>query len=330
MAAAECVLRSHGLKARLLLIAVLAGFAITATLFVLEYLDYRQTRDAVGDQGERSLLTTEIQRLDALAGDLAAATAPALEKALRERDDDTVRRIASALLENHATVAVRVLRPDGTLLSETQRSNAWASTLTAEEQRTVQARARRSATARHSRADSRASGSALVGDCVAHATAGHRAAQLRSQGVDHRRGRRADHADAGNRGVGARAAAGAPDRRADPLGRAHRRRRLHAAAPGHEQRRDRRPGSRARSHAAEAAADDDHEELPDDRAQQHERRGAGHRAERHRQAHQQCRRAPVRLQRAGAGRPAVHDAARRRTSAPRSRWKRRRSKRARR
>ena len=137
MAAAERVLRSYGLKTRLLFIAIFAGIAISATLFVFEYLDYRQTRAAVGDQSERSLLTTELQRLDALAGDLAAATAPALEKALRAGDDDTVSRIASALLENHATVAVRVLRPDGTLLFETQRSNAWASSLAPEEQRTV-------------------------------------------------------------------------------------------------------------------------------------------------------------------------------------------------
>jgi diguanylate cyclase (GGDEF)-like protein/PAS domain S-box-containing protein len=130
-------LRSHGLKARLLLIALFAGFGITATLFVLEYVDYRQTRAAVGDQSERSLLASEMQRLDALASDLAAATAPALENALRAGDTDTVKRIASALLENHATVAVRVLGPDGTQLFETRRSNAWASSLTPEEQRTV-------------------------------------------------------------------------------------------------------------------------------------------------------------------------------------------------
>src|SRR4051812_1958108 len=104
---------------------------------MLEYLDYRQTRAAVGDQGERSLLTAELQRLDTLAGDLAAATVPALENALRARDEETVSRIATALLENHATIAVRVLRPNGTLIFETRRSNAWASTLTAQEQRTV-------------------------------------------------------------------------------------------------------------------------------------------------------------------------------------------------
>jgi len=119
------------------LIALFAGFGITATLFVLEYVDYRQTRAAVGDQSERSLLASEMQRLDALASDLAAATAPALENALRAGDTDTVKRIASALLENHATVAVRVLGPDGTQLFETRRSNAWASSLTPEEQRTV-------------------------------------------------------------------------------------------------------------------------------------------------------------------------------------------------
>ena len=137
MAAAEYALRSHGLKSRLLFIALLAGLAISATLFALEYVDYRQTRDAVGAQGERSLLTAEIQRLDTTASDLAAATAPALENALRAHDDGTVSRIATALLENHATVAVRVTRPDGTLLFETRRSNAWASSLVPEEQRTV-------------------------------------------------------------------------------------------------------------------------------------------------------------------------------------------------
>ena len=104
---------------------------------MLEYLDYRQTRAAVGDQGERSLLTAELQRLDSLASDLASATAPSLENALRARDEETVSRIAAALLENHATVAVRVLRPNGSLIFETRRSNAWASTLTTEEQRTV-------------------------------------------------------------------------------------------------------------------------------------------------------------------------------------------------
>ena len=130
-------MKSHGLKARLLLIAIVAGLGISATLFMLEYLDYRQTRAAVGDQGERSLLTAELQRLDTLASDLAAATAPSLENALRAGDNETVSRIATALLENHATIAVRVLRPNGTLIFETRRSNAWASTLTTEEQRSV-------------------------------------------------------------------------------------------------------------------------------------------------------------------------------------------------
>src|SRR5262245_17676804 len=106
MAAAERALRSHGLKSRLLFIALLAGLAISATLFVLEYLDYRQTREAVGAQGESSLLTAEVQRLDSTASDLAAATAPALENALRAHDEETVGRIANALLENHATVGV--------------------------------------------------------------------------------------------------------------------------------------------------------------------------------------------------------------------------------
>jgi diguanylate cyclase (GGDEF)-like protein/PAS domain S-box-containing protein len=137
MAATEHALRSHGLKTRLLFIAIAAGLCISATLFLLEYLDYRQSFITVGEQGERSLLNAETQRLDLLASDLAAATAPALENALRAGDDETVRRIATALLENHATIAVRVLRPGDVTLFETRRSTAWASSLTAEEQRTV-------------------------------------------------------------------------------------------------------------------------------------------------------------------------------------------------
>ena len=193
MAAAEHALRSHGLKARLLLIAILAGLTISATLFVLEYLDYRQTRAAVGDQGERSLLTAEIQRLDVAASDLAAATAPALENALRARDEETVSRIATALLENHATIAVRVLRPDGTQLFETRRSNAWASSLAAEEQRTVRrdlgdVQTLGTLELTVARPGLRSSAAALRTQLQTR-----RAARLRAQGLDHRRRRRADH-----------------------------------------------------------------------------------------------------------------------------------------
>lgn len=130
-------MRSHGLKTRLLFIAIAAGLCISATLFLLEYLDYRQSRATVGEQGERSLLTAEAQRLDLLASDLAAATAPALENALRAGDDVAIHRIAGALLENHATITVRVSRPGEPAPFEARRAAAWASSLAPEEQRTV-------------------------------------------------------------------------------------------------------------------------------------------------------------------------------------------------
>ena len=97
-------------------------------------------------------------------------------------------RIATALLENHATVAVRVLRPDGTLLFETQRAN---------DRGPARSPPKSKRTVRRELGDLEllgtleltvgASGSALVGDSVARATGARRAARLRSQGLDHRR-----------------------------------------------------------------------------------------------------------------------------------------------
>lgn len=130
-------MRSRGLKIKLLSIAIVAGLCIAATLLLLEYLGYRTTQAEVGIQGERSLLISETQRLDTLAGDLAAASAPALENALRGGDDEAVRRTATALLENPAAIAVRVLRPDGSVAFETVRSNPWVGMLEDAEQRTA-------------------------------------------------------------------------------------------------------------------------------------------------------------------------------------------------
>ncbi|MGH8189079.1 MAG: PAS domain S-box protein, partial [Steroidobacteraceae bacterium] len=121
----------------MLSIAIAAGICIAATLLLLEYLGYRTSQAEVGIQGERSLLITEAQRLDTLAGDLAAASAPALENALRSGDDEAVRRTATALLENPSAIAIRVLRPDGSVAFETVRSNPWVGMLEDAEKRTV-------------------------------------------------------------------------------------------------------------------------------------------------------------------------------------------------
>ena len=80
---AEYGLRSRGLKIDCFS-SPSRGISIAATLFLLEYLDYRKSSEEPVKQGERSLLSAEAERLDELASNLAAATAPALENALRE------------------------------------------------------------------------------------------------------------------------------------------------------------------------------------------------------------------------------------------------------
>ena len=131
-------MRSRGLKIRLISIAVVAGVCITATLFLLEYFEYHKSSAAIGVRGERSLLEAEAQRLDQLAGDLAASSAPTLERALLAHDDAAVRRATAAMFENPATIAVSVTRSDGTIAFATQREDHWTDALAADEKRTVQ------------------------------------------------------------------------------------------------------------------------------------------------------------------------------------------------
>jgi diguanylate cyclase (GGDEF)-like protein/PAS domain S-box-containing protein len=130
-------LKSRGLKSKLLLIAIAAGLCISATLFALQYLEYRNSSASTGELGERSLLKAEAQRLDLLAGDLAAVNAPALERALRADDAAAIRRLTTALLDNPAAVAVKVTRTDGTAVFETTRSDQWSKALGAVEKRSV-------------------------------------------------------------------------------------------------------------------------------------------------------------------------------------------------
>jgi diguanylate cyclase (GGDEF)-like protein/PAS domain S-box-containing protein len=132
----EHVLRSRGLKIRLLTIAIAAGVCITATLFLLEYLEYRKSGVLIAEQGERSLLGAESLRLDLLASDLAAANAPAIESALRGGDALTVNRALNAILEHPAAIAARVTR-GGEIVYEAKRADGWTATLAPEELRTV-------------------------------------------------------------------------------------------------------------------------------------------------------------------------------------------------
>jgi diguanylate cyclase (GGDEF)-like protein/PAS domain S-box-containing protein len=130
-------LRSRGIKIRLLSFAVAAGVAIAATLFLLEYLDYRKSSEMFVKQGEASLLIAEAQRLDLFASDLAANNSVALEAALRDGDKRMVERIATALLNNPYAMVARVLNPDGSVLFETRRQDLWTREIDPKDQRTI-------------------------------------------------------------------------------------------------------------------------------------------------------------------------------------------------
>ena len=130
-------MRSRGLKVRLLTIAIGAGLCITAILFTLEYLEYTRSSSAIGMQGERSLLTTEAQRLEQQAGDIAASNSAALEDALRRDDKAVVRRIGDSILSNRIVTAVTIRNSDAADLYEASRIEPWVTTLAAEEKLTL-------------------------------------------------------------------------------------------------------------------------------------------------------------------------------------------------
>lgn len=128
-------MRSRGLKTRLILMAVATGACITATLFVLKYIEYRTTSLDIGIRGEQALLAAESRRLDLLASDITAAGAHLFEQALRDDDAETVRREAAVLLENPATIAARIIDKDGSIVYEAQRTDPWVLALAAGEKR---------------------------------------------------------------------------------------------------------------------------------------------------------------------------------------------------
>ncbi|RPH48405.1 MAG: hypothetical protein EHM84_07190, partial [Lysobacterales bacterium] len=129
-------MRSRGLKIRLLTIAISAGVCITATLFLLEYLEYRKSGVLIAEQGERSLMSAEAQRLDRAASDLAATNASTIEDALRSGDALAVNRSLSAILEHPAAIAAHVTRGDE-IVYEAKRADGWTATLAPQELRSV-------------------------------------------------------------------------------------------------------------------------------------------------------------------------------------------------
>lgn len=109
-------MKSHRLKIRLLTIALVAGACTTATLFALGYIERRELAAAMSAEAERSLLATELERLDLLASDLAATYAPAVERALRDDDAAALERALAAVVANPAVLAARVERAGAVVL----------------------------------------------------------------------------------------------------------------------------------------------------------------------------------------------------------------------
>jgi diguanylate cyclase (GGDEF)-like protein/PAS domain S-box-containing protein len=130
-------LRSRGLKFKLLSIAIAAGLSISATLFILQYLEYRNGGAMIGAEGARSLLIAEAQRLDLAATDLAASNAHALEQALSRGDVASVRDTGASLLSHPDVVSVEIADQSGKVVYMQRRQDAWAQSLAEQERRVV-------------------------------------------------------------------------------------------------------------------------------------------------------------------------------------------------
>ena len=130
-------MKSRGLKYRLILIAIAAGICISATLFALEYYEFRNSSAARSEQGKRSLLAAEGNRLEALANETITANATAISTALGAGNDVRLGRIATAILQHPAVIEIRILDDDGDLAFQQRRTESWAQALAAEEKRTV-------------------------------------------------------------------------------------------------------------------------------------------------------------------------------------------------
>ncbi|HEY5808344.1 MAG TPA: EAL domain-containing protein [Povalibacter sp.] len=130
-------MRTHGLRVRLLSIAIVAGLCITAVLLGLEYFEYRKSFDSIGAHGERSLLAAESERLARETRDLVASQAPILETALRKQDARAIARVGETLLAAPVVTSVSILDALGKPLYEQRKSDAWVAYLQPEERSSV-------------------------------------------------------------------------------------------------------------------------------------------------------------------------------------------------
>ena len=131
-------MKTHGLRVRLLTLAIAAGLCITAVLLGVQYLEYRKSLDSIGTHGERSLLDAETQRLDREASDLLLAHAAGLESALGRSDTARIARIGQTILASPIATTVSITNAAGESLYNAQKNEPWVAALTVAEQRSMQ------------------------------------------------------------------------------------------------------------------------------------------------------------------------------------------------
>lgn len=130
-------MKTHGLRVKLLTIAIVAGLCITAALLALEYFEYRKSIESVGAHGERSLLAAETARLEREASDLLATHATALESALSRNDRKSLASIGAEILATPSAIVVTISTSGGEVVFEQRKSEPWVANLESDERRSA-------------------------------------------------------------------------------------------------------------------------------------------------------------------------------------------------
>ncbi len=126
-------MRTHGLRARLLGIAIAAGLCITVILLSLEYLEYRRSISSIGV----NLLAAESLRLNQEGEALVAARSIDLETALRNADRIQAESIGNALLAVPIVTSVSISDSKGAEFFAGQKTETWVAALTDQEKHRI-------------------------------------------------------------------------------------------------------------------------------------------------------------------------------------------------
>ncbi|HEY6642106.1 putative bifunctional diguanylate cyclase/phosphodiesterase [Povalibacter sp.] len=133
-------MRTHGLRVRLLGIAIAAGLCITAVLLSLEYFEYRRSVTASGVNGELSLLAAESTRLDHEGRSLITVRTPELEAALLTGNRGQAESLGRAILASPIVTSVSINDTNDKALFVGRKSEPWVGALGVEERRLIEER----------------------------------------------------------------------------------------------------------------------------------------------------------------------------------------------